>query len=419
MTDWLGTLAIVSVALVAVGCSSKKETTPEPLVSVQVTPVKQGAISQVVTADAVLYPMNQATITPKITAPVLKTYVRRGSKVKAGELLVTLENKDLAASAEENKGNLEQAQAAATIATETSVPEELQKAELDAQSAKENLDAQQKIYDSRKNLFAQGALPRKDLDAASVALVQAKAQYDEAERHLAGLKAVGNQAELKSATGALASAQGKYAGAEAQLQYSEIRSPINGVVTDGPVYPGTVPQAGQPLITVMDLSQMVARAHIPQSQATLLKKGDDATVSVAGSDEPIKGKVTLVSPALDPGSTTVEVWVEVPNPNRELKAGGSATVTMVAKTVPNALIVPAQAVLTDEAGKKSLMVVGSDSVAHKIDVETGIQNADSIQILSGVKPGEQVVSTGAYGLADNTKVKIETPQTQPSKQEES
>ena len=399
-------LALLSVSLVA---CSKKEEEAQPVVSVQAEPVKQGSISQVITSDAVLFPMNQATIVPKVAAPVLKAYVVRGTKVHQGQLLVTLENKDLAAAAQENRGNLEQAQAAATIATSNAVPEELQKAELDTQAAKENLDAQQKIYDSRQNLFKQGAIPRKDLDASAVALVQARAQYNESQKHLAGLQAVGGQQEIKSANAQLTAAQGKYKGAEAQLQYSEIRSPIDGVVTDGPWYPGMMPQAGMPLVTVMNLSQMVAKAHIPQSQASLLKKGDEASIKVAGADEAVKGKVVMVSPALDPSSTTVEVWVQAANPEGTLKAGASASLSMVAKTVANALTVPAQALITDEEGKKSLMVIGSDGKAHKRDVETGIQTADAIQVVSGVKPGEQVVSVGAYGLPDNTKVKVEAP----------
>jgi RND family efflux transporter MFP subunit len=116
-----------------------------------------------------------------------------------------------------------------------------------------------------------------------------------------------------------------------------------------------------------------------------------------------------VSPALDSGSTTVEVWVQAPNPEGVLKAGSSATVSMTAKTAASALVVPAQALVSDEEGKKSVMVIGSDGMAHKREVETGIQTADSVQIVSGVKPGEQVVSVGAYGLPDNTKVKVEAP----------
>lgn len=400
-------LLVVSFLSLA-GCS-KQEAEPQPLVSVQAAPVKQGAISQIVTADAVLFPIEQAPIVPKVTAPVFKAFVKRGEKVHKGQLLVTLENRDLAATAEQQRGALAQQQAAYEIATKNSVPEEVQKAQGDAQSAKEALDAAQKVYDNRKSLLDQGAIARKDFDAAAVALVQARAQNDQAQKHLAGLQAIGHQQELKSAAGQLTSAEGAAKSAEAQFGYSEIRSPIDGVVTDGPWYPGMMPQAGAPLVTVMNLSQMVAKAHIPQNQAALLKKGDDATITVPGDDEPIKGKITLVSPALDPGSTTVEVWVQASNKEGALKAGESASVSMTAKTVSDALVVPAQALVTDDEGKKSLMVVGGDSVAHKRDVETGIQTPDSVQIVSGVKPGEQVVSVGAYGLTDNTKVKVEAP----------
>jgi HlyD family secretion protein len=405
----LGIRIAAFVAILPLAACSKEEAEPQALVSVQAAPVTQGEIAQRITADAVLLPRNQATIVPKIVSPVQRAYVARGARVHPGQLLLTLENRDLAAAAEQNRGDLEQAQAAESIATNNSVPEELQKAQFDAEAAKETLDAQQKVYDSRKSLLDQGAIPRKDFDSASVALIQAKAQYRQAEKHLAGLEGGGHEQELKSAKAQLASAQGKYNSAVAQFGYSEIRSPIEGVVTDGPWYPGMMPQAGAPLVTVMDLSQMVAKAHIPQSQAALLKKGDPATLTVAESSEPIPGKVTMVSPALDPGSTTVEVWVQAPNPNGALKAGASASLVMTARTIPNALMVPVLAVVTDDDGKKSVMTIGGDGVAHKREVETGIQNQSSMQILSGLKAGEQVVSVGAYGLPDNTRVKVEAP----------
>jgi HlyD family secretion protein len=404
----VGNILILAIAALLAACSSK-ESEVTPVVTVQVSDVKQDAISALVSADAVLFPVNQATIVPKLASPVLKAYVARGARVRKGQLLITLENRDLAAAAEEGRGNLDQAQAAEAIATNNSVPEELQKAELDEETAKQNRDAQQKIYDSRKVLLDQGAIPRKDFEAAAVALVQAKGQYEQAQKHLAGLTALGHAQELKSAKAQLASAEGKYDGAVAQLGYSEIRSPIDGVVTDGPWYPGMMPQAGVPLVTVMNLSQIVAKAHIPQAQAALLKQGDNATISAVGAEGPIHGKVTLVSPALDPGSTTVEIWVQVPNPKGVLKAGVSASLSMVTSTVPDALIVPAQALVTDEDGKKSVMVVASDGLAHKRDIETGIQTADLVQIVSGVKAGEHVVSVGAYGLPDKTKVKVEAP----------
>ena len=104
--------------------------------------------------------------------------------------------------------------------------------------------------------------------------MQARNQYDIAQQHLQALQAFGKQATVQSAQGQLQSAKGKFMGAEAQLGYSEIRSPISGVVTDRPLYAGEMAAAGTPLITVMDVSRMVARAHIPQQQAALLKVGD-------------------------------------------------------------------------------------------------------------------------------------------------
>src|SRR5262249_16137487 len=156
-----------------------------------------------------------------------------------------------------------------------------------------------------KELFEQGALPRKELDQAGVDLTNARNQYEMATKRLEALNAIGKQQTLKAAKGQLESAEGKYAGAKAQFSYSEIRSPINGIVTDRPLYPGEMASAGTPLLTVTDTSSVTARAHIPQQSAAVLKAGDKATVAVPGMDQPVVGKVSLVSPALDPNSTTV------------------------------------------------------------------------------------------------------------------
>ena len=397
--------AIITVTASGLGCSSKKP--EEPTVSVQVVPVKKATIEQTVTSEAVLYPLAQSAIVPKISAPIKAFYVNRGSKVHAGQLLATLENRDLAAAAQDNQGTYDQAQAAYTIATASTLPEEIQKAQGDAQAAKVTLEAQQKLYDSREDLYKQGALPRKDLDQAAVALTQAKNQYELAQRHLDALMAVSKQQELKAAAGQLQSAKGKYLGAAAQLSYSEIRSPINGVVTDRSLYPGEMAAAGTPLITVMDTSSVIARAHIPQDQAALLKLGDKATITVPGEEDPIEGKVTVVSPALDPNSTTVEVWIQAKNPKGLLRPGTSVKISMLARSVPNSLVIPAAAVLTAPDGGNYVMVAGSDNKAHQKTVKTGIRQGDQVQILDGLAEGERVITSGAYGLPDNTKIRSE------------
>jgi HlyD family secretion protein len=395
---------LVCIAVVFSSACSGGAKEAEPSVPVQIVTVEKATLQQTVSADAVLFPLAQSALVPKISAPVQKFLVNRGSRVRAGQLLAVLENRDLAAATQENKGSYDQAQAAYAQTTAADLPQEMQKAQLDEQAAKQQLDAAQKVYDSRKDLFAQGAMPRKELDQAGVDLTNARNQFEIATRHLQNLQAVGRQQTLKSAQGQLESAKGKYNGAAAQFSYSEIRSPINGVVTDRPLYPGEMAAAGTPLLTVMDTSQVTARAHIAQPSAALLKVGDQANVSVPGIDTPFSGKVSLVSPALDPGSTTVEVWVQLKNPRGQLKPGTSVQLSMVAKSIPDALAIPAAALLTGRDGTTSVMAAGSDGRAHQKQVKTGIREQDRVQIVEGLSASERVVGSGAYGLPDNSKI---------------
>jgi len=389
------------------GCS-KESGEKEPTVSVQAAVVEKTTIEHTISAEGVLFPLAQSAITPKISAPVKTFYVKRGSRVHQGELLAVLENRDLAAAAQDTKGTYDQAQATYEISTAADLPQQIQKAQLDTQAAKQLLDAQQKVYDSRQELFHQGALPRKELDQAGVDLTQARNQYEMAQKHLDALLAIGKQQTLKSAAGQLESAKGKYLGAQAQLSYSEIRTPIDGVIADRPLYPGEMAAAGTPLLTVMDLSRVIARAHIPQPDAALLKLGDKATLTAPGEEQPVEGKITVVSPALDPNSTTVEVWVEAKNPGQRLKPGTSVQLAMLAQTIPDALVIPAASLLTAEDGTTSVMLIGSDNRAHQKTVKVGVRQGELVQIVEGVQAGERVVASGAYGLPDNTKIKVES-----------
>jgi HlyD family secretion protein len=378
------------------------------VVNVEVTPARRAPISEVISAEALVFPLRQAIITPKITSTVKTFLVQRGSRVQKGQLLAVLENADLAAASEQSKGEYEQAEAGYASTTRASLPEQIQKAELDAASAKAAFDAQQKMYDSRKELFDQGALPRRELDSAEVALAQARSQYQQAAKQLDDLQRVGRELALKSATGQLAAAKGKYLGAQAQLSYSEIHSPIDGVITDRPLFPGELAAANQPLLTVMDTSKLIAKAHIAAAQAALLKAGDPAQIKLPGNDLDVEGRVTLVSPALDPGSTTIEVWVEASKPNSAIKPGMTVTVSMTARTVNDAIVVPAAALQKNADDVQYVLVAGVDGVAHARNVETGIRATDAVQIVSGVNEGDAVITSGGYGLPDGTAVKIAT-----------
>ncbi len=393
------------VALLLAGCS-KKESTEATAVPVQAAAAQIQPITEHIVTDAVLAPIAQAAISPKITAPVRKFYVQRGAHVKEGQLLATLENKDLAAAVTDNQGTFDAADATYQTTVKAQVPEDYQKAQLDLAQAKANLDLAQSIVNSRQELFNQGAISGRDLDTSKASLVQAQAAYDSAAKHLAGMNQVSHDAALKAAKGNFESAQGKFEGAQAQLSYSEIRSPIKGVVTDRPLYAGETAASGTPLITVMDTSALLAKIHLAQPQAQLLKNGDPASVTVPGLTDPVPGKITLVSPALDPGSTTVEVWVRIENPKGTLRPGTAVHVSIGGRTDPKALVVPSEALVVTTSGKPTVLVIGSDGVAHQTAVTTGISDSGMTQILTGLNTGQQVVTTGAASLDDGTKVQV-------------
>lgn len=396
--------ALAVPILLLPGC--KKAAESEPQVTVQAEHPEQGSIAEHINADAILSPLAQAAIAPKFSAPVDKFYVQRGAHVKEGELLATLENKDLAAAAQDNKGSYMTAEAAFATATKAQVPEDTQKAELDVAQASANLDLNRSIVKSRKQLFAEGAIPGRDLDTAEAALVQAQAAYDTAAKHLESLRQVSREAALKSAQGQLTSAEGKYMGAEAQLNYSEIRSPINGVVTDRPLYAGETAAAGTALLTVMDTSALIAKTHLAQNLTQQMKVGDEASVRVPGVANPVSAKVSLISPALDPGSTTVEVWLRIDNKAGTLKVGTPVKVIITGRSVAQAWKIPTSAVLTAQDGSKSVMVVGADGAAHRKPVTLGIEDDGDVQVTGGLAPNDEVITVGSYGLDEGTKVKV-------------
>jgi HlyD family secretion protein len=404
----LGLSILCSVSLLVTACNKAEQAAPTE-VYVQAAHPERGEISEQITADATLAPLAQAAISPKVTAPVRKFYVQRGSHVRAGQLLATLENRDLEAAALDNKGAYTAAQGTYDITTGATVPEDTTKAETDLTQATANLNLAQSIADSRAQLFAEGAIPGRDLDTAKAALVQAKAAHEIAQQHLEAVQKVSHKAALESAQGQLTSAKGKYLGAEAQLSYTEIRSPISGVVTDRPLFAGETAAAGNPVITIMETSALLAKLHISQIQAQQLSMGAPATIAIRGLDDPLPAKVALISPALDPGSTTVEVWLRVENAKGTLKAGTPVRTTITGRTAKNALLVPLEAVQTGPDGEsKFVLVIKPNGTAAKQSVTLGIRNSESAQVLSGLSPADTVITSGGYGLDEGTKVKVGT-----------
>jgi multidrug efflux pump subunit AcrA (membrane-fusion protein) len=408
------------LALVMLASCGKKEaetkSEAEAPTPVTVEAAVLGAVDRVILADAVLYPVNQANVTSKISAPVKRVLVNRGDHVRAGQVLVELESADLAASASESQHQYQQSQAAYQLLTGATVHEDQTKAQADVQSAQQTYDAAKKVYESRAALQKEGALAQKLVDDARVTMAQAQSQLEIARRHLQALDQVGQREAIAGAAAQMNAAKSHYDNAAVQVGYAQVHSPINGIVADRAVYPGEMPQPGSPLVSIVDVSQIVARANVPVKDAMTIKAGVPARI--AGPEGDIAGKVTVVSPAVDPSTTTVEVWVQAPNPGERLKPGATVHVQIIAETIQNTIVVPAAALLNFDEGGQKVMVVVNNAVARERRISVGVRQGDRVQILSGLQPGEMVVTSGGLGLDDKAKVKVLAPKVEEDEDED-
>jgi RND family efflux transporter MFP subunit len=235
--------------------------------------------------------------------------------------------------------------------------------------------AAQVLRDRRQQLFQQGAIPERDLLTVQTDLAQSKARLDRID---------------------------------AQLHFTELRSPFAGSITEQFLYAGDMVKPDAPVFTVADMSVAVARAQVPETEVVAVQRGQAASfASEAAGDQPLPGKVIMVNQAVDPARRTVEVWCELPNTDGRLRDGVFGHVSIVTGRPTRRVLVPRAAVQASEgASEGTVFVVDEKSVAHKRDVKLRGGDADRIAV-EGVTAGETVVVAAGYGLPDGTTVKVE------------
>jgi HlyD family secretion protein len=411
-------VSVVPFLLLVSACAKKEAAEATAPAPVQVTSVTQATIRRIVNGDGVLFPQDQANVIPKITAPVQKFFVRRGDHVKQGQLMAELENRDLVAAAAESKSAIDQAESNLRATEGSTIPEAVAKAQTDLEAARQARDAAKKVLDSREQLVKEGALAARLVDESGLAYAQAQSQYQAAEEHLKMFQGVGKDEQIKGAAVQVQTAKAHYESQQAQVAYSKVVSPMAGVVADRPLNEGDIAAPGMPLLTIMDISRVVARINVPQADASSLKVGQTAIVTQTDSSEQTEGKVMVVSPSTDPNTTTVQVWVQIPNSDERLKPGTTVHASIVTEEFKAASVVPVAAILPGEEGGTAVLTVSADSIAHKKSVKLGVREGNQVQILSGVTPGEEVVVVGGLGVDDKTKVKVVTTAVEESDDDE-
>jgi RND family efflux transporter MFP subunit len=194
------------------------------------------------------------------------------------------------------------------------------------------------------------------------------------------------------------------------LDYTKVRAPYGGVVTARFVDPGALIQAATnsatqavPLFTIMDISILRLYVNVPQEDAYFVKRGTPATIELKDTGKTIEAAVTRSTMSFDPGTRTLLVEIDVPNPRHALAPGMFAEVILTLRKHQNALVIPPVSLISENSSR-AVFVVEQD-VARKVPVKTGIDDGVWVEITEGLSGNEDVVVVGKSRLADGKPAK--------------
>jgi cobalt-zinc-cadmium efflux system membrane fusion protein len=237
-------------------------------------------------------------------------------------------------------------------------------------------EAARSAVEREQQLGEGGLSPRKNLEEARRELAAAQAEIDAA------------RSALGAAGASLDSGGGRYL----------LRAPFAGTVVARDAVAGRSAMAGQVLVQVADLSTMWAQLEVPEADAALVRPGQPVRISFEGMRGPSReAKVTRVSASVDPASRTVRARVELPNRERTLKAGAFLRAQIHVTADHEALLVPREAVQLAES-RTLVFVKRGASLYEPVAVQTGETAGDLVELVSGLEPGAEVVTTGAFLL---------------------
>ena len=400
-------LSAFSLLLLGQACSRSEETESTPMVAVKTAPALLADIQLSVEAPATIFPRQQANIAARITAPIRRLHAKKGDSVKSGQLLAELENSDLAAQRREAVAVVADAEANLQKIAQSTLPMDIERAKGQVNTAEAILNQAQKSYDRRKELLGQGAISSKEVLTSQTELAQARSGYEVAKSSLDLLLTQSREKDIAIARSKLDQAKAKLELLDRQIQFTEITSPFSGTVSEQFMYAGDMAKPDGPIFTILDLSVVVARAQVPESESGAIRTGQSSLFSPTDSPLSVnEGKVTVVNRAVDPARRTVEVWSEIAGQITNLRSGTFGRIKIVTGIVPGSVVVPIEAVQFEEGTNRgSVLVVDRKNTARKREVETGEKSNGRVRILGGINPGELVIVEGGYGLPNGTEVR--------------
>jgi HlyD family secretion protein len=380
----------------------------------------------VLSATGYIVAHHTINVNSKVTGRLAWIGVEKGDKVKEGQVLVRLEDEEFRAAYEQSRGALENAQAYLDELQHGSRPEEIQEAQHNLDEAQATLVNDKLTLDRTKQLAGGGVVSRQQLDDATAKFESDQQRVNSLERVFQLMKIGPRAEEISRAQGAVTQAQGQLDYAKSQLDATVIRAPVTGTILDRTAEKGELitaqfasAAAGGPqgsVVSLADLNDLQVELDIAQADFARLGSTQKAKVTTdAYPDKEYDGVIAQISPEANRQKATVQVKVQVQNPDKyptiQLRPEMNATVKFLADEAPKAktaqepagVYVPSTAI-RDRDGKKIVLIAyNGKAVAREIHVMS--QRSDGA-LVDGLVGGESLITTAPPTLKDGDRIKI-------------
>ena len=383
-------------------CGSKEDLskTASPPQKVKIEKVQASPVENTYEAMGTVRSKTVSVLSSKVLGLILSIHVREGDRVKAGQLLVEIDDREMKAQLEKSRAGLKESQYA-----RDEIEKAIRGGEAEMKAANARLALASSTLDRYKGLFERRSVSSQEFDEVQTKNTAAKADADQASERLQALLAKKNQIIAR-----IDQAKADTANAEAFLSHTRILSPIDGIVTSKPADVGQMAAPGTPLLSVEDESHYRLEALVEESRIGLIHLGDPVSVAFdAFGQKPMPGQVSEIVPALDPASRSyiIKIDLRAPDSSTLFRSGlfGTARFNAGNKQV---LTVPVQSVL--ERGQLTFVfVVDSAKIAHMRLIQTGKPYGDRVEVLSGLSEGDLVILEPLSAVKDGAAVEPGAP----------
>ncbi len=385
---------------------------------VEVTRAAGGSDSGVVlSASGYIVAHHKINVNSKVTGRVASISVEKGDHVKEGQVLVRLEDQEFRAQVEQARGAFEAARASLAALENGSRPEEVQRSQHDLDQARANAARNKITLERTRGLVADGVLSRQALDDAEAQSLSSQQQVDSLERTATLTKIGPRKEDIARARGQVVQAQGTLAYWQSQLDATIIRAPVSGTILERTAEKGELITAqfasaaeGGPVgsvVALADLNDIQVELDIAQDDFSKLSAKQKGSVSVdAFPDRKYDGVIAEISPEANRQKATVQVKVQIQNPDSYLRPEMNSTVRFLADDagkVSDGVFVPSTAVRT--SGSSKVVYVFDSGKAHAVNVTIASTRAGGY-LVTGVTDGTQVITSAPPSLKDGDAVKL-------------